>query len=106
MNTASTLVMGNELQSIAKTQRKAIPSKVFARTSVGSGTEESIRAGKASSGPASGFGLGENVQHGRFGTGRVMSHWPDGRLLVRFDGAVKSRLIFPSLLNRANGRRR
>jgi hypothetical protein len=106
MNSASTLVMGNELQSNAETQRPAIPSKIFARTSVRSGSEESIRAGKACSGSASGFRLGETVQHGRFGTGRVMSHWPDGRLLVRFDGAVKSRLIFPSLLNRANGRRR
>jgi hypothetical protein len=42
--------------------------------------------------------IGENVTHGQYGTGQVMAHLPDGRLQVRFEGAQKSRLIFPSYL--------
>ena len=49
--------------------------------------------------------LGENVRHGRFGTGRVLAHWSDGTVLVRFDDMAKNHLIWPSFLDRANGQR-
>ena len=105
MNTTSSLVISMDVKSKAKTHRPATPLKVFVSASARSRAEESLRAGNDSSGIAPGYRLGETVYHGRFGTGQVMSHWPDGRLLVRFDGAVKSQLVFPTLLNRANCRR-
>jgi hypothetical protein len=47
--------------------------------------------------------LGEAVNHNQWGNGQIMAHWPDGSLLVKFDGAVKNRLVFPTLLDRVNG---
>jgi hypothetical protein len=48
----------------------------------------------------SSYRLGEAVSHHQFGAGQVLARWPDGSLLVRFDGAVKNRLVWPSLLQR------
>lgn len=44
--------------------------------------------------------LGGAVLHGTYGPGKVMAHWPDGTLLVRFDRLRKSRLVSPSHLGR------
>jgi hypothetical protein len=46
------------------------------------------------------YRLGEAVYHGLYGVGQIMAHLPDGRLQIRFDGVRKSRMIFPSLINR------
>ena len=50
--------------------------------------------------------LGETVRHSRYGKGRVLAHWPDGTLLIRFGNEAKNRLVSPSLLYRMNGQRR
>jgi hypothetical protein len=57
----------------------------------------------ASSAANSRLRLGESVQHSRYGAGRVLAHWADGTVLVRFDGLAKNQLIWPSFLDRANG---
>jgi hypothetical protein len=57
----------------------------------------------ASSAANSKLRLGEIVRHSRYGAGRVLAHWPDGTVLVRFDGLAKNQLIWPSFLDRANG---
>jgi hypothetical protein len=44
------------------------------------------------------YQLGSRVEHGGYGAGRIVSHFPDGRLLVRFDKENKNRLVFPSFL--------
>ena len=59
----------------------------------------------ASSAAKSKLRLGENVRHSRYGTGRVLAHWSDGTVLVRFDNLAKNQLIWPSFLDRANGQR-
>ncbi len=105
MNTPTTLELRTGLQSNDKTYRSAAPLRIFARSKAKSRTEKSTRSSKASSAKAPSYRLGEVVHHGHFGTGRVMANWPDGALLIRFDNAVKSRLIFPSLLNRVNSQR-
>jgi hypothetical protein len=99
MNTPSTLEMSMKLQSNFKTYRPITPLRDFARLIVRVKTAISIHPNMVSSGIAVNYRLGEAVHHGQFGSGRVMAHWPDGSLLVRFDGAAKSRLVFPSLLN-------
>jgi hypothetical protein len=99
MNTLSTLEIGTKVWSKDKTQRLVALLRKYARSAARSRTENSIRSGKSSSGTAPSYRLSQTVHHSRFGTGRVMVHWPDGTLLVRFDGAVKSRLVFPSLLD-------
>lgn len=93
MNTPTTLELRTGLQSNNKTYRSAAPLRIFARS------KAKFRTSKASSAKAPDYRLGEVVQHGHFGTGRVMALWPTGSLLVRFDGADKNRLVFPSLLN-------
>lgn len=100
MNTSSTLEMNMELQSNIKTYRPETSLRNFASFIAKSKTAISIRSSNASSKKAQSYRLGEVVHHGHFGSGRVMALWPDGSLLVRFDDAVKSRLIFPSLLDR------
>ena len=106
MITPSTLEIGTEVRSKIKTHRPVALLRKFARSLARSRTENSIRSSKASSGTGASYHLGQAVHHGQFGTGQVMAHWPDGTLLVRFDSAVKSRLVWPSLLDRVNGRRR
>jgi hypothetical protein len=49
-----------------------------------------------------GYRISDPVRHTSFGVGRVVSTWPDGRLLVRFDGMGKNRLVFPSVLKRVD----
>ncbi|MFQ5922834.1 MAG: hypothetical protein ACE5M4_08320 [Anaerolineales bacterium] len=53
----------------------------------------------------SGIRLGEAVRHSRYGTGWALAYWPDGTLLIRFDKEAKNRLVWPSFLDRVNGRR-
>jgi len=106
MNIPSTLEIRTGVQSKDWIHQLVTTLRMYTRSAAKSRTEKSIRSSKASSGTAPGYRLGEVVQHGQFGTGRVMAHWPDGTLLVRFDSMAKSRLVFPSLLDRVNGRRR
>jgi hypothetical protein len=82
-----------------KTQHLVAMLRQYARSAARFITENSISSGKGSSGTALSYRLGQIVHHSRFGTGRVVAHWPDGTLLVKFDGAVKNRLVFPSLLD-------
>ncbi len=103
MNTQSTLKIGTKAQTDFTTLNPGNLLRDFANSSWISRLEKSIKSIKDSTRTAPDYRLGEAVHHGSFGTGRVMSHWPDGRLVVRFDNAVKNRLIFPSLLNRVNG---
>jgi hypothetical protein len=49
------------------------------------------------------YHVSENVQHDRFGAGRVIARWPDGSLLVKFEQEVGNRLVWPSLLARGSG---
>ena len=99
MNTLSTLEIGTKVWSKDKAQHLVALLRQYVRSAARSRTENSVRSSKDSFWTASSYRLGQTVHHSRFGTGRVMAHWPDGTLLVRFDGAVKSRLVFPSLLN-------
>ncbi len=69
-------------------------------------TESGNGFGGASSAAKAKLRLGENVRHSRYGTGRVLAHWADGTVLVRFDDLVKNELIWPSFLDRADGQRR
>ena len=78
----------------------------IARSVAKARTTGGIRSASPSSRTISGYRLGDAVLHGSFGAGQVMAHWPDGTLVVRFDGETKSRLIWPSLLDRVNSRRR
>jgi hypothetical protein len=48
--------------------------------------------------------LGEAVRHSRFGAGQVLAHSPDGTVLVRFEGTAKNVPVWPSFLQRVNGR--
>ncbi len=106
MNTPSTLNMSIHMRSNSKTHRPVALGKIFALFGARSKTENSIRSNEASSKAAPSYRLGEDVHHSGFGNGRVMAHWPDGTLLVRFDNAAKNRLVWPSLLDRVNGQRR
>lgn len=52
--------------------------------------------------PARGRGrllLGAEVRHGGYGVGQVVSHWPDGRILVRFERLGENLLVWPSTLD-------
>ncbi len=106
MITPSTLEIGTEVGSRNRTHRPESLLRTFARSLTKSRSEKGIRSSKPSFRTAQSYRLGEVVHHGKFGTGQVMVHWPDGTLLVRFDGAVKSRLVWPSLLDRMNDQRR
>lgn len=99
MNALSILEIGSKVWSKDKAHRLAARLGQSERSAARSRTENSIRSGQGSSGIALSYRLGQTVHHSRFGTGRVMAHWPDGTLLVRFDGADKNRLVFPSLLD-------
>lgn len=50
--------------------------------------------------------IGASVDHSRYGNGKVMAHYPDGTILVRFDNSAKNRRIWLSFLNLANNQRR
>lgn len=49
--------------------------------------------------------LGDEVRHGGHGVGQMVSHWPDGRVLVRFNRTGKSLLVWPSFLENSRGQR-
>jgi len=99
MNTNSILETGTKVWSEDKDQSLAARLGHYVRSTVRSITENRIRSGQGSSGTAPSHRLGQIVHHSRFGTGRVVAHWPDGRLQVKFDGEDKNRSVFPSLLD-------
>jgi hypothetical protein len=98
MNSLSALEMKLDIQT------KSIAQKLFVREISGQVDAQPIKAtihnGNLASSNAPDYRLGEPVYHGRYGVGQVMAHLPDGRLQIRFDGVRKSRMIFPSLINR------
>lgn len=98
MNATSTLKLGTRLQSHLREGLLASLQKALSGSLAGS-DPVSLHASTASSRKASDYRLGEQVGHAGFGVGQVLAHWPDGRLLIRFDGAAKNRLIWPSLLD-------
>ena len=101
MNTPTTLDLRRDVRSSEKTFGPVATMKNLVSLIVN--TPLRRRASKALSPKAPGYRLGEAVNHAQFGTGRVKAHWPDGALLVRFDGEAQSRLVFPSLLDGGNG---
>ena len=106
MNYPAALEMSTKARSNDKTQNPVGWLREYARSLVKSKAEGSTRPSQAISKTKPGYRLGDAVHHSGFGTGRVMAHWPDGTLLVRFDREVKSQLVWPSLLDRLNGRQR
>lgn len=105
MNTTSALEISKEVQASGKSVRLVAQLKKVTHAVVRSIKENSIRLGEGSARTASGYQLGEPVRHGQFGRGRVVAHWPDGTLLVRFEDMAKSRLVWPSFLDRVNERK-
>ena len=110
MNTLSVVKMSVEPLSTGFTNH-TLPLKTDSRLAEFNPVRRSvptngIGSGEASSAAMPKLRLGENVRHGRHGTGRVLAHWPDGTVLVRFDDMAKNQLIWPSFLDRANGQRR
>ena len=98
MNTLSILETGTKVCSKDKAQHLVAMLRQYARSAARFITQNSIRSGKGLTGAAPSYRLGQIVHHSRFGTGQVVAHWPDGRLLVKFDGTVENRLVFPLLL--------
>lgn len=70
-----------------------------------------VRARKAAEGigsrsaAVSKLRLGATVRHAGFGTGQVIANWPDGTVIVRFEGASRNRKIWPAHLTRLSGGR-
>lgn len=111
MNTLSTAEMTVELLSNDVTHHTRTPLKTDTRsTELKSAERSGTVNGKGSRGASSEakakLRLGEAVRHSRYGVGRVLAHWADGTILVRFDNMAKNQLIWPSFLDRANGQRR
>lgn len=99
MNATSTLELGTKLRSHLRARLLASLQKALSGGLAGSNPISRHRS-TASSRRASDYRLGVKVGHPRFGMGQVLAHWPDGRLLIRFDGAARNRLVWPSLLDR------
>jgi hypothetical protein len=104
MNSPATLEMITRVRLNDKTPRVGAWLRSIGRFAAPAKTESRIRSISQSSGTASSYRLGDAVRHNGFGSGRVMAHWPDGTLLIRFDRETKNRLVWPSLLDRINGR--
>jgi hypothetical protein len=99
MNISSTFEKATIVRTSTPTMRLATQLRNYVRSAVRSRTENGFSPSKISSGKAPARCLGDAVHHGQFGSGRVMAHWPDGTLLIRFEGGGKSRLVWPSFLN-------
>jgi hypothetical protein len=102
MNTPTTLDLRRDVRSSEKTFGPVATMKNLVSLIVNAPLNG--RSREASSQQASGYRLGEAVQHVQYGSGRVKALWPDGALLVRFDSEDKNRMVFPSLLQGVNGR--
>ncbi len=110
MNTLSIAKMSVELLSNGVTHH-TLPLKTDPRSAELKSAERSVTEnGKGSRGASSSakakLQLGEAVRHSRHGVGRVLAHWADGTILVRFDNLAQNQLIWPSFLDRVNGQRR
>jgi hypothetical protein len=97
MNALSTFAMKLNFHSKPASSRVQTTRQALGRTTV---RHESFISEESnnSNGRIPSLHLGDTVRHARFGTGRVMAQLPDGRLQIRFEGVVKSQMIFPSLL--------
>ncbi len=103
MNTQSALEMKVGVLSQPEAGPAVTPFQKFADWAARSRKEKFINSSQASSAPTSNYCIGEKVYHGGFGDGQVLAHWPDGRLLVRFENARKNQLIFPTYLRNPTG---
>jgi hypothetical protein len=102
MNTLSALEMKLNIGSKEKEAPDFSLRRLLSRPLAQSGLEKGIGRSRNASSNSPDYRLGESVCHGRFGVGQVMALAPDGRLQIRFHGARKSMMIFPSFLDRAN----
>jgi hypothetical protein len=102
MNTPSTLTISTSIQRKQEAERsRSLLNSIFevpARIRMALADQ----AGMPIASQAPVYRASEPVRHSRFGMGRVVSAWPDGRLLVRFDSLEKNQLVFPSFLKRVN----
>ena len=110
MNTLSIVKMSVDLVSNGDTHH-TLPLKTDTRSTEvkaaeRSRTRSSAGAREPTSAAKSKLRLGEVVRHSRFGRGRVLAHWADGTILVRFDDVANNQLIWPSFLDRVNGHQR
>jgi hypothetical protein len=97
MNTLSALAMKLDVRSMFASSRDRISDQALGRSAVNHKSISS-QARESMNGKPPGLQLGDTVRHDRFGTGRVMARYPDGRMQIRFVGVGKSQMIFPSLL--------
>jgi hypothetical protein len=110
MNTLSIARMSVELLSNGL-QHHTLLLKTDPRSAELKSAERRVTAnGKRSRGTSSStktkLQLGEAVRHSGHGVGRVLAHWADGTVLVRFDDLAKNQLVWPSFLDRVNGQQR
>lgn len=106
MNSPAVLEMITREGLIDKTPRVGAWLRTIARSVSTAEAENSISSNSSAFEAASIYRLGDPVRHGRYGAGMVKAHWPDGTILVRFDREAKSQLVWPSFLDRENGRQR
>ena len=98
MNDLSTLELGIGTWVKDAAPRLAAPTKAFFRSVVNSIMERNMRQWRYAAGNVRRYRLGEEVFHSAYGGGRVLAHWPDGRLLIAFDRSASNQLVFPSML--------
>jgi hypothetical protein len=108
MNTLSILKMSVEILSTGFTNHtlplKSAPRSANADPAWKAATENGKGSRGASSAKAK-LQLGDAVRHSRHGVGRVLAHWADGTILVRFDNLAQNQLIWPPFLDRVDGQR-
>jgi hypothetical protein len=108
MNTLSIVRMSVENLSTGFTNHtlplKSAPRSAKVNPAQRAATENGKRSREASTAKTK-LQLGDAVRHSRHGVGRVLAHWADGTILVRFDNLTQNQLIWPSFLDRVNGQR-
>jgi hypothetical protein len=110
MNTPSIVKMSVGLLS-KDVPHHTLPHKTDTRSTEFKSAEKSVlangnRSGGTSSSAKPRLQLGEAVRHSRHGVGRVLAHWADGTVQVRFENLAENQLIWPSFLDRVNGQLR
>jgi len=109
MSTLSIVRMSARLLSTGFTNHtlplNGAPRLAKLNTAQRSVTESGMGSRGASPSSKTKLQLGEAVRHSRHGLGRVLAHWADGTILVRFDDLAQNQLIWPSFLDRVNGQR-
>jgi hypothetical protein len=99
MNSQAAVDQNIGIGSTSQEARRAGFPNVVARIAAQLRPATRLKSDRSRSGFAPGYRIGEVVHHGRFGAGRVIAQWPDGRLQVKFADSARTRLIFPSFLD-------